>query len=132
MTIFSSALHKEPKMNVTFVSRDLVWTEPMCVWVNHKIALPIQRALKTDRFELSVHWELSRGRGWDEPKYELWTVLQTYDGRGNQILRRRGNDFCNLVEEISKDLSAQVRRARLTRRFSLNFFSPFQEAACDH
>jgi hypothetical protein len=96
--------------NISFVSRDLIWTEPMQVWANHKIAGPLASCLNGEKFELSVHWELTRGN--TEPKYEMWTVLQTHDGRANQIVRCRGNDFCNLAEEVSKNLRTQVRSAR--------------------
>jgi hypothetical protein len=108
-----------------FNSRDLIWTEPMQVWAEHKIVEPIRRYLNNERFDLSIHWDLSRGLGLDgQPRYELWAVLQTFDGSGNQIVRCRGNDFCNLADEVAHNLRAQLRHARISRRFFFKLFRP--------
>jgi len=88
----------------------------MKVWAEHKIVEPIRRSLKKERFDLSIHWDLSRGLGLDgQPRYELWAVLQTFDGSGNVLVRCRGNDFCNLADDVAHDLRVQVRNSRLKR-----------------
>ncbi|MGZ3722810.1 MAG: hypothetical protein ACXVA9_07780 [Bdellovibrionales bacterium] len=108
-------------MNISYVSRDLIWTEPMKVWANHKIAMPLTQYLKTGHFDLSVHWDFARGADSEmQNKYEMWTVLQTYDGRGNQIVRCRGNDFCNLTSEVASRLRSQLRTTSFRRHFSFN------------
>src|SRR6266404_25469 len=93
-------------MHINYASRNLTWTEPMQDWVTQKIAEPLARLLKTGKFDLSLYWEPARGeQSWDEgKKYEMWTILQTYDGRGNRIIRRLGNDFCDLTEDVGQSL----------------------------
>ena len=107
-------------MNISYVSRDLEWTEPMRAWVSHQILKPLVQKLNTVNFDLSIHWDLSRVL--DRKKYEMWIVLQTYDGRGNQVVRCDGNDFCNLTEELGRSLRSQLRTENIRRRFSLNPF----------
>jgi ribosome-associated translation inhibitor RaiA len=90
-------------MNIRFVSQESEWTDAMreCVW--QRIVEPLGRTLKHSDFELSVH--LRRRKA-----LEMWVVLQTFDGRHNEVVRSQGDEFHILVNEISSKMRAHLRR----------------------
>ncbi|MGE0528534.1 MAG: hypothetical protein AB7G93_12385 [Bdellovibrionales bacterium] len=104
-------------MNVRYVSKDLEWTSSMKECVSHRIVDPLRRHLKSEDFELSVHLEMGRKRmRARKPWFELWVVLQSFDGAGNKIVRRQGNEFPTLVSEVSSAMRACLRKTHLRRR----------------
>ena len=108
-------------MTTRFVSQDLDWTETMKECVRQKIVEPLQKHLDRDNFEVSVHLEAERKRmGSRKPKFEMWVVLQTFDGRNNQIVRREGEDFVTLTNEVSKCMRSQLNKHKFRKRFNLN------------
>ena len=85
-------------MHITYASRDLTWTEPMQEWAVRQIAEPLARLLKTGKFDLSLYCQPSRPTpASEESGFEMWTVLQTYDGRTNRVVRCLGNDLNSLM-----------------------------------
>lgn len=103
-------------MNVKYVAKELEWTETMRECVEHKIVQPLQKFLDTDNFDLSVHLTMDRKRVQQrKPQFEMWVVLQTYDGRKNEIIRRHGSDFYALVGEVSSGMRARVRKTHSVR-----------------
>ncbi len=108
-------------MTTRFVSQDIEWTESMKETVRLKIVEPLRRHLDKDNFEVSVHLAAERKRTQNrKPKFEMWVVLQTFDGRNNQIVRREGMDFLALANEVSGCMRAQLNKHKFRRRFSLN------------
>ena len=104
-------------MNIRFVSKDLEWTDDMKDCVRQKIVEPLRRHFKHAEFEMSV--TLSSAK-----KLEMWIVLQTFDGRHNEVLRRTGRDFGTLTNEVSSSMRAQLKRTVPVRRNFL--FNPFK------
>lgn len=108
-------------MTTRFVSQDIDWTEGMKETVRQKIVEPLQRHLDKDNFEVSVHVAAERKRMHNrKPKFEMWVVLQTFDGRNNQIVRREGDDFMSLATEVSSCMRAQLNKHKFRRRFGAN------------
>lgn len=100
-------------MNIRYVSQEIEWTQPMKDCVRAKILEPIERFLKTSDFELSVHLEVDRKRILGrKPRYEMWTVLQTFDGRTNEVVRRQSIDFYALTNEVSSGMRSRLRKKR--------------------
>ena len=106
-------------MNVRYVSRDLLWTEPMREHVRVKLAEPLRNHLNTDDFELSVHIDHERKPAVGHSQgLEIWVVLQTFDGCGNQIVRCRGHDFAHVLNEASVLLREGASRPTVALRLS--------------
>lgn len=108
-------------MNVRFVSQDMSWTESMKSTVRTKIVEPLAGQLKKGDPELSIHLEI----GWTRtpnlaPRFELWVVLQTFDGKQNALVRRAGANFASVAEEVLHGLRTELKRspARPTSSFS--------------
>lgn len=111
-------------MTVRFVSQDVDWTEAMKEQVRSKLIEPLERQLRMENFEISLHLAAERKRmNARRPKFEMWAVLQTFDRSNNQIVRREGEDFNGLVHAVAKTLRSQLRRQKFKRRF---FFNPFK------
>lgn len=105
-------------MSVRFVSRDVEWTDVMRECVHSRIVVPLRRHLNNSDFELSVHLEWNHKR---PPTMEMWVVLQTFDGRGNEVVRMDGPDFSALTNEVSSRMREKLRRkASLRRRLLVN------------
>lgn len=116
-------------MTTRFVSQDLDWTEAMKEAIRQKIVEPVRKHLHKDNFEISVHLETERKRMANrKPKFEMWVVLQTFDGRNNQIVRREGEDFMALTNEISRCMRSQINRHKFRKRFALNPFRQLETA----
>lgn len=114
-------------MTVQFISQDLEWTEGMKECVQKKIIEPLQRHLSSDNFELSVHLGLERKRVQArKPKFEMWIVLQTFDGRNNEVVRSEDDRFLNLVHRVSKQMRTRIDKVHGRRRFLTN---PFRRSA---
>jgi len=114
---------KEGTMTTRFVSQDVDWTEAMKEIVRQKVVEPVRKHLNKDNFEISVHLAEERKRMSNrKPKFEMWVVLQTFDGRNNQIVRREGEDFIVLANDISKAMRSHLARHKFRKRFSLNPF----------
>jgi ribosome-associated translation inhibitor RaiA len=116
-------------MNVRYISRDIDWTESMKIQVENKIIAPVRRFLNSERFDLSVCFDMERRRSHHRfPDYELWVVLQTFDGRSNEVVRCQGSEFLELINEVSNSLKEQLRKSQVGRRFSMPAFwlSPFE------
>ena len=114
-------------MTIRYVSRDMNWTESMKEQVRAKLVAPLVRGLGSRRFELSVHVDEVRGAPLNDnerPSMEIWAVLQTFDGNTNRILRRRGADFGQVIDEISKNLASQT--AKPPRHFLLKLLNPLR------
>lgn len=110
-------------MTVQFVSQDLEWSEAMKECVQRKLVQPLHRHLSTDNFELSVHLGLERKRlSGRKPKFEMWLVLQTFDGRNNEVVRGENEQFIPLVSMISRQMRARVRKLHSKRSFLGNPF----------
>jgi hypothetical protein len=121
-------------MNVRYVSQfHLEWNDLMKDSVERKIVNPLKHALHTDNFELSVHLgpERTRGRKRKQPHageaagLELWLVLQMFDGRNNIVVRCQGEEFSELVGEMSFLMRAKLKSSQTQaprRLFSLNPF----------
>lgn len=110
-------------MTVQFVSQDLEWTEAMKECVRRKIVAPLQRHLATENFELSVHLGLERKRlSGRKPKFEMWLVLQTFDGRSNEVVRGDNEEFLPLVSAISRLMRTRVDKLHSKRSFLGNAF----------
>lgn len=113
-------------MTTRFVSQDMEWTESMKETVRAKIVEPLRKHLGRDNFEVAIHLGEERKRMDNrKPKFEMWVVLQTFDGRNNQIVRREGEDFLTLANEVSRCMRAQLSRNKFRKRFSLN---PFRQS----
>lgn len=97
-------------MNIRYVSQDLAWTDSMQKSVQSKIVDPLVRHLNSQDFELSVHLDIGWTRRPLAPRFELWIVLQTFDGKQNSILRREGTNFKILVNEISSDVREKLKK----------------------
>lgn len=98
-------------MTARFVAQDLEWTESMKNFVREKVIKPISRYLHSDHFELSVHLREDRKRmDARKPHFEIWLVLQTFDGRNNQVVRREGEDFHKLVNEAGHSLKELIKK----------------------
>ena len=111
-------------MNIRFVAQELDWAPEHKESVHQKIVVPLMRFLKTENFDLSVYLSFERpGKSNLQPRLQMWAVLQTFDGRNNQVVRRNGNNFYSLINEVSSGMRAQVRKAHVRRRFSLSLFS---------
>lgn len=94
-------------MNVRFVSVDMEWTDAMKSSIRAKIVEPLARKLKSTKFELSVHFQSSRNHKISpngEITFEMWIVLQTFDGRHNEVVRRQGTDFYLIADEVSHNM----------------------------
>lgn len=116
-------------MTTRFVSQDLDWTEAMKETVRQKIVEPLHKHLHRENFEISVHLETERKRmDGRKPKFEMWVVLQTFDGRNNQIVRREGEDFSALTNEISRCMRMQLNRKKFRHRLFINPFRHFTTA----
>lgn len=116
-------------MTTRFVSQDLEWTESMKETVRCKIVEPLQRHLDQDNFEVSIHLAEERKRmSGRKPKFEMWVVLQTFDGRGNQIVRREGYDFSVLANEVSSCMRTQLNKHKFRRRFTDRSLKALQSA----
>lgn len=110
-------------MNIRFVAQEADWTPAQKECVLQKLVKPLVRFLNTENFDLSVHLGFERvGKSNSRPRLQMWAVLQTFDGRGNQVVRRNGNDFVALINEVSSGMRLQVSKAHARRRFSLNLF----------
>ena len=115
-------------MNIRFVSQDLKWSESMKDCVRQKIVEPLAYHLKSDDFELSVHFEAERKRRLSTiPRFEMWVVLQTFDGRNNQVVRCAGTDFTALTNEVSQNMRSRLRKSPRRRFNPKNFLvNPFR------
>jgi len=110
---------------ISFVSPDLEWTDGMKESVYQKIVGPLERHLKTKDLELSVHFNIERKRMCArQPGYAMSLVLQTFDGRGNEVVRRHGEEFHALVNDVSSALRSRVRKKNGPRRKF--FVNPFK------
>ena len=120
-------------MNISFVSQELEWTEAMKGCVRAKIVVPLEKHLKTSDFELSVHLTYARKKSFGPGRrMEMWIVLQTFDGRTNEVVRCEGTEFFVLTNEISSSVRARLRKKiSLPRRFLSNPFRflPFERTA---
>lgn len=106
-------------MTTRFVSQDIEWTESMKECVRKKVIRPLERYLHSENFEVSVHLKEDRKRTQArKPNFEMWLVLQTFDGRNNQIVRREGDDFHKLVNTTAHNLKLMVKRENARRRSS--------------
>jgi ribosome-associated translation inhibitor RaiA len=108
-------------MTTRFVCQDMEWTEAMKEYVRQKVVEPIHRHLRSDNFELSVHLRTERKRMDNrKPWFEIWLVLQTFDGYNNQIVRREGEEFHKLVGDagrcLKNKLQKQIGRQRVHAR----------------
>lgn len=104
-------------MNVRYVTRDIEWTDGMQAAVWTRIIEPLRHCLKTDAFDLTVNFQASRKRMQSrKPEFEMWVVLQTYNGRANHVIRCEGAEFYSLVTEISALLRLRIRKASAHRR----------------
>ncbi len=105
-------------MTVQFVSQDLEWTPSMKECVQRKVVDPLHRHLSTDNFELSVHLGLERKRlSGRKPKFEMWLVLQAFDGRSNEVVRGENEHFLPLVSAVSRQMRAKVGKLHSKRSF---------------
>lgn len=105
-------------MNIRYVAQDLDWSAAMKENVERAVVAPLAADLKTANFELSM--VLKKGG----PYYELWAVLQTFDGHGNEVIRRKGEEFHSLLDEVSSGMRSMVRKSRRATRgwqFLLSF-----------
>ena len=104
-------------MNIRYVAQDTDWSPALRGKVEDKIGAPLARFLKTSDFELSMHLRPDRRSGSPAlQQYEMWAVLQTFDGYGNEIVRRRGQELQSLISEISNGLGHVLRKRRNPRR----------------
>ena len=112
-------------MNISYVSRGFDWTEEMKQTVRRQLVEPLRRQLKTSCFELSVHFDGHVNN------YEMWAVLQTFDGRGNELVRCQGIDFHGLTEQTAELLLEKVTKAVRRPRYAAQpfQFSPFERTA---
>ncbi|MGE4132004.1 MAG: hypothetical protein AB7F86_10235 [Bdellovibrionales bacterium] len=100
-------------MIARYVSQDTDWTESMKSAVRDRIIEPVRHHLANENFEISVHLGVERKRmASRKPKFELWVVLQTFDGQGNKIVRREGETFMKLVHDVGSTLKNQVDRTK--------------------
>lgn len=104
-------------MNIRYIAQGTDWTDKMKDRVQQTIALPLQRSLKGTEFDLSVHLMVDKSE-----TLTMWIVLQTFDGRGNQVVRRKGGAFKALALDVSNQLRRQMRKVHGRRRLSLNLF----------
>ena len=98
-------------MNIRFVSQDLAWTDSMKKSVHRNIIEPLAGVLKHEDFEISVHLDI----GWTRkpnlaPRFELWMVLQTFDGRQNALVRRAGSNFSRVADAVSQGIRQELER----------------------
>jgi hypothetical protein len=119
-------------MSVRYVSQDedLQWSDEMKSLVQKKIVSGLKTALKSAKFEFSVGLNRPRmSRGATE-LFEIWGVLQTFDGRGNQVVRLQGDSFHDLVQRVAKEIHSRLtsQPSRSSHLFSTN---PFQLMAFD-
>jgi ribosome-associated translation inhibitor RaiA len=97
--------------NIRFISQDLEWTESMKESVRHKIVEPLERHMKAADFDLAVHLGMERKRmSARQPSFVMSLVLQTFDGRKNELVRRQGGEFTTLVNDVSSHLRLKVRK----------------------
>jgi ribosome-associated translation inhibitor RaiA len=114
---------QEAAVTVQFVSQDLEWTESMKECVQRKIVDPLHRHLATENFELSVHIGLERKRlSGRKPKFEMWLVLQTFDGKSNEVVRGDNEQFLPLVSAISRQMRTRVNKLHSKKSFLGNPF----------
>ncbi len=122
-------------MSIRYVSQDLDWSPGMQECVRTKIYEPLVHQLKSSDFEMSAHLGYERKRPSTMKgslRYELWVVLQTFDGRSNEVVRCQGRDFNALVNEVSSQMRSRLRKkpARYTRFLPNPFkYLPFQRIA---
>lgn len=95
--------------DVRFMARDTQWSDDMKDLVRGKIVAPLARHSDGARL-LSAHLENDAGL------LTLWMVLQTFDGRKNEVVRRQGADFATLVNDVSSSMRSRLRQARGARR----------------
>lgn len=113
-------------MSVQCVAKDIEWTDSMQEQVDLKIVDPLKSRLNTNNFELSLHLEPEKKTiPGQNPRLEMWAVLQTFDGHGLEVVRRRGIDFYSLINDVAAGLRTQLREAKARPRFA---FNPFPEA----
>lgn len=117
-------------MNIKYVSRDLEWNESMKESVRLKICEPLRKILNHSDFELSVHFGTAHSRT-ARARLEMWVVLQTFDGRHNEVIRHEGLDFSALVNGVSAGMRSRLQSSRASVRregFFPRFFraSPFR------
>jgi len=116
-------------MNIRYVTQQLEWTESMKDAVRLKIVEPLARHFKNADFELSVHFEPERKRrNAGSPRFEMWVVLQSFDGRHNEVVRSEGAEFSALVNEVSHNMRNRLRKAP-RRKFNPFRFLPFERTA---
>lgn len=106
-------------MNIRYVSPDLAWTESMKKSVHLRIVEPLAHHISGHDFEMSVHLEI----GWRRtpilrPQFQMWVVLQTFDGGQNSIVRREGSNFIDVANAVSLGVREQLR-IRKRKWFSL-------------
>lgn len=84
----------------------------------------VSHALKSSDFQICVHLGFEKKRGvLDRSRYELWVVLQTFDGRSNEVVRCHGRDFRAVATEVSSQMRLRLRKK--PPRFSL-LSNPFK------
>ena len=98
-------------MNMRFVSTLTDWSDGLKEQVHSKIAVPVAKTLRTSDFDLSFHLESAPEKGERHPLI-LWAVLQTFDGRGNQVVRREGQNLMALIHDVASGLCERLHRVR--------------------
>ncbi len=104
-------------MTARFVSQDLEWTESMKEHVRQKIIYPLEKYFANENFHIAIHLDADRKRMDNrKPYYEMWAVLQTFDGRKGQVIRRQGEDFWALTNELSACMRSQLAKQKNNKR----------------
>lgn len=110
-------------MSIRYVSRDLEWTDSMKECVQQKIVGPLEKHIKHVDYELSVHLECDRKRSNNRrPRFAMWVVLQTFDGHNNEVVRREGDDFHYLTNEVSSSMRSKLKKTADRRRLLPHMF----------
>lgn len=110
---------------IRFTAKDVEWSEGLKESVWQKIIEPLEHHLRDQAFDLRV--ELShetRGKRRHAPSFVLLLELRTFDGRASHALKERGSDAYALINEVSGQLGARLRKKPV--RFFSNPFSFFQ------
>ena len=107
-------------MNIRYVSRDLEWTPSMIQTVEEKVISPLRHLLRSNDFELSLHFDLE---GQKHRHFAIWIVLQTFDGGHNQVVRRAGYEFGALADEISRAVRLEIERSVRPRYWPFSIIS---------
>jgi uncharacterized lipoprotein YmbA len=92
-------------MEVSYMSQNLEWSSELSQPIDEHLVRPLRQHLKQACAQLVVRVEAVGDL------YEMWAVLQTFDGRMNAIVRAQAVNLKELALEVSELMHEKVSRS---------------------